>query len=409
MELEGRTVLLGVSGSIAAYKAVELASRLRKAGASVHVVMTQNATRFVSPLTFETISRNPVHVDPFAPAQWEPEHTALADRADLFVVAPATANILAKFAHGIADDLLSTLYLAARCPILVAPAMNVYMYRNPAVQENLERLRARGVKIAEPEEGMLACGYEGQGRLQEVERLVETIVQLARGLEAPRDWEGVSVLVTAGPTREPIDPVRFLSNRSSGKMGYAIAEEAALRGAQVVLVSGPTQLPSPPNVRRIQVESAEEMARAVEQTAGSAQVIFLAAAVADFTPVEVSPHKLKKGTAETWTLTLRKTPDIAASLGQRKGDRVLIGFAAETDDPIANARRKLTEKRLDLIVLNRVNEPGAGFEVDTNRVTLIFPDGTVEEWPLLDKREVARRLLSIVRDRLLVSSSPVAG
>jgi len=401
MPLRGKNVLLGVTGGIAAYKAVDLASRMRAAGADVRVVMTQNATKFVAPLTFATISRHPVGLDTFDESRWEPEHTALADESDLFVVAPATANILAKFAHGIADDLLTTLYLAIRCPTLVAPAMNAFMYEHPAVQHNLRLLRERGVVISGPDYGMLACGYEGFGRLKAVDALFADVERLAatstyvRGVASPkRDYTGLHVVITAGPTREPLDPVRFLSNRSSGRMGYALAERAARRGARVTLISGPTHLEPPGGVERVEVVRAREMHEATLRLAEDADIVILSAAVADYEPETVAPQKIKKQD-ETMTLTLRKTPDIARSLGERKGNRILVGFAAETEDGIENARRKLAEKNLDLIVLNDVTQEGAGFETTTNIVTLLRPNGEVKALPRLPKTEVAEVILDV--------------
>lgn len=392
MSLAGKRVLLGVSGSIAVYKAVELVSRMRNAGADVHVVMTRHATEFVAPLTFATISRHPVHLDMFDTTRWEPEHTALADESDLFVVAPATANVLAKFARGIADDLLSTLYLAIRCPTLIAPAMNVFMYEHPAVQENISILKARGVVFSGPDYGMLACGYEGPGRLRDVDALFADVERLAARASPRRDYEGLRVVVTAGPTREPLDPVRFLSNRSSGQMGYALAEAAARRGARVTLISGPTALTAPWGVERIAVLRAREMYEVTLRAAQDADIVLLAAAVADYEPETFSPQKIKKH-GETFSLTLRKTPDIARSLGEQKGDRILVGFAAETENPLENARRKMAEKHLDLVVLNDVTQEGAGFETTTNIVTLLRPDGETTRLPLLLKTEVAEHIL----------------
>ena len=401
MPLQGKNILLGVTGSIAAYKAIDLASMLRKEDADVHVVMTESACRFAAPGAFETITRNPVHIDPFDSARWEPEHTRLADNADLAAVAPATANAIAKFAHGIADDLLSTLLTAARCPVLIAPAMNVHMYNSPATQANLRALTALGVAVAEPETGPLACGYDGQGRLQPPERLLEAIRKLPetstyrlrdRGETGmKRDMEGLQALVTAGPTREPIDPARFLSNRSTGKMGYALAEAAQARGAAVALVSGPTHLPTPLGVERIDVNTAREMRRAVLSRIDDADIAVFAAAVADYEPAEYSAEKLKK-TDGGMTIRLQKTDDIARLAGQRPGKRFLIGFAAETENRIENAERKLRGKNLDMIVLNDIGADGAGFEADTNIVTLIHRNGKRTDAPILPKIAVAHRI-----------------
>lgn len=409
--VNGKNIVLGVTGSIAAYKAADIAGGLRKAGADVHIVMTDAATRFVTPTTLATISRNRVHRHQFDDSRWEPGHTALADAADLFVIAPATANIIARMAHGIADDLLSTLLVAARCPTLVAPAMNVHMYESVVVQENLRELRDRGVSIADPEYGMLACGYEGQGRLRSVDILLTDIERLAEAStyrpDAPsavRDLEGVRVVVTAGPTREALDPVRFISNHSTGKMGYAIAAEAAARGADVTLVTGPTALDTPGGVARVDVDSAREMRDATVHAFDGADVAILSAAVADYEPAEVADHKIKKDDGPL-TLTLQRTPDIAAELGGVKGDRLLVAFAAETQDAIANAREKLRRKNADLIVVNDITQPGAGFGTDTNLVTILGDDGESEELPLLSKRDVAARLLDAVQRR----RSPVEG
>jgi phosphopantothenoylcysteine decarboxylase / phosphopantothenate---cysteine ligase len=403
--VNGKNIVLGVTGSIAAYKAADIAGGLRKAGADVHIVMTDAATRFVTPTTLATISRNPVHRDQFDDSRWEPGHTALADAADLFVIAPATANVIAKMAHGIADDLLSTLLVAARCPTLIAPAMNVHMYESAVVQENLGKLRDRGVAIADPEYGMLACGYEGQGRLRSVDILLADIERLAEASSysphtAPtvRDLDGLRVVVTAGPTREALDPVRFISNHSTGKMGYAIAAEAAARGADVTLVTGPTALDAPGGVTRVDVNSAREMHAATARAFDGADVAILSAAVADYEADEVAEQKIKKGDGPL-TLTLRRTTDIAAELGRVKGDRLLVAFAAETQDAIANAREKLRRKNADLIVVNDITQPGAGFGTDTNLVTILGDDGASEELPLLSKRDVAARILDAVQRR----------
>jgi phosphopantothenoylcysteine decarboxylase / phosphopantothenate---cysteine ligase len=402
MAVTGKNIVLGVTGSIAAYKAADIAGGLRKAGADVHVVLTDSATRFVTPTTLATISRNPVHQDQFDDARWEPGHTALADEADLFVIAPATANIIAKMAHGIADDLLSTLLVAARCPTLLAPAMNVHMYESAVVQENLRKLRDRGVAIADPEYGMLACGYEGQGRLRSVDVLLADVTAMATastyspgGVHADGDMVGLRVVVTAGPTREALDPVRFISNRSTGKMGYAVAAEAASRGATVTLVSGPTNLEPPVGVERVDVQSARDMRAATVQAFEGADIAVLTAAVADYEAAEIADRKIKKSEGPV-TLALRRTPDIAAELGERKGARFIVAFAAETDDALANARDKLRRKNADLIVVNDITQPGAGFAVDTNLVTILADDGSAEELPLLSKREVAVRILDTV-------------
>src|SRR5712691_2190836 len=380
------TVVLGVTGCIGAYKACEVLRELQKRDVDVQVVMTEAATRFVSPLTFEALSRHAVFTDQFALGeQSDIRHISLADAADLLLVAPATANSLAKFARGIADDALSTLYTATTAPVVVAPAMNVNMFDHPAVTENLEILRSRGVRIVEPGAGYLACGWLGKGRLAEVPEIVEAaLVALARR----RDLAGETVLVTAGPTVEDIDPVRFLSNRSSGRMGYRVAEAARDRGARVILVSGPTALSAPSGIERVAVRSAEEMARAVGDRVGETGVVVMAAAVADYRSASVSPTKVKK-TAGPATLELVRTSDILRSLGQAKGERTLVGFAAETDHVIENARKKLREKNLDLIVANDVSREGAGFGTETNAAVLLDRDGGEVKVPLGSKRALA--------------------
>ena len=387
-------VVLGVTGCIGAYKACEVLRELQRRDVDVRVVMTAAATRFVTPMTFEALSRHPVFHDQWAlGASGEIPHISLADEADLLLVAPATANIVGKFARGIADDALSTLYLATRAPVVIAPAMNVNMFEHPAVQENLATLRARGTSVVEPGEGYLACGWLGKGRLAEVGEIVEAALSVLR---RRRDLEGETVLVTAGPTVEDIDPVRFVSNRSSGKMGYRLAEAARDRGARVILVSGPTSLAAPHGVEVVGVRSAEEMQRAVADRVFSATVVIAAAAVSDYRPAETSASKVKK-TDGGATLALVRTPDILKGLGEAKGGRVLVGFAAETEDLVANARKKLEAKNLDLIVANDVTAPGTGFGGDTNAVALVRRDGSRVDVPLASKREVAERILDEVR------------
>ena len=391
--LSGKTVVLGVTGGIAAYKACELTSRLRKAGAQVYVVMTKNACEFVAPLTFETLSNHPVVTDTFArPEKWEVEHVALAKRADVFVIAPATANIMAKLAVGLADDMLSTTALTTRAPLLIAPAMNTGMWENAATRQNVETLRARGARLIGPEGGFLACGDQGAGRMSEPETIFDAI---AETLARTEDMRGLRVLVTAGPTQEKIDPVRYLTNRSSGKMGYAVAQAAAERGARVTLVSGPVRLAAPAGVEMVPVVSTQDLYNEMTRRCGEADVIVQAAAPADFTPVSAAEHKLKKQGGDM-TLALRETPDVAAAVGRLKREgQTLVGFAAETDNVLENAGGKLLKKRLDMIVANDVTAPGAGFDVDTNVVTFITRDAR-ETLPLMSKREVAQRLLSRV-------------
>lgn len=392
--LNGKTVVLGVTGGIAAYKAVELLRLLTKAGADVHAIMTRSAQEFVTPLTFQTLSHNPVHTELFnLIAEREIGHISLADRADLFVIAPATANVVGKLACGIADDMLTTTVMATKAPVLLTPAMNVNMYRNPIYRENEERLRRHGYLFVDAVKGELACGWEGEGKMQAPEVIFEEAVKAL----TPADLGGERFLITAGPTREEIDPVRFVSNHSSGKMGYAIARAAWRRGAKVVLVSGPTALPSPWGVERVSVESAGEMHEAVMARVRESSVVIKAAAVADYRPVARAGEKIKKQGA-SMTLEMVKTPDILAELGRLKGSRILVGFAAETTELLANARKKLEGKNLDLLVANDVTEPGAGFSVDTNVVRLLHRDGRIEEPGLLSKEAVANLILDRVAE-----------
>jgi phosphopantothenoylcysteine decarboxylase / phosphopantothenate---cysteine ligase len=381
------TIVLGVTGCIGAYKACEVLRELQRRGVDVHVVMTEHATRFVGAMTFEALSRHPVFVDQFAlGAEGDIRHISLADSADLLLVAPATANTLGKFARGIADDALSTLFLATTAPVIVAPAMNVNMFRHPAVVENMQALRARGVGVIEPGTGYLACGWLGEGRLAEVPEIVEAAMA---ALQRRRSLEGESILVTAGPTVEDIDPVRFISNRSSGRMGYRLAEVARDRGAKVVLVAGPTALAAPRGVEVVPVRSAEEMANAVIDRAGAAGIVAMAAAVSDYRSAEQAPSKIKKK-AGGQTLPLVRTPDILKALGEMKGKRFLIGFAAETEGLRENARKKRADKKVDLIVANDVSN-GAGFASEKNAAVLIDAGGETE-LPLMSKRELAERI-----------------
>jgi phosphopantothenoylcysteine decarboxylase/phosphopantothenate--cysteine ligase len=392
--LKGKKIVLGVTGGIAAYKSAELVRELVRSGAEVFVVMTRSAQAFITPLTFQTLSGNKVTTELFSLIEEsEIGHISLADRADLLVIAPATANTIGKIAGGIADEMLTTIVMATKAPVLLAPAMNVHMWENPICQENIQKLRVRGIHFIDPEAGELACGYEGKGRLAEIPAIVEEI----RSILSPKDLAGETLLVTAGPTEEPIDPVRFLSNRSSGKMGFALARAARLRGAQVILVSGPSVLPAPFGIKFIPVRTAVEMREAVLENLAQASVLAMAAAVSDYRPRGTSPEKIKKSGAE-WTLPLELNPDILCEAGQRKGKRLLIGFAAETENLLANARKKLKEKNLDLIVANDVSLPGAGFAVDTNIAKLIDPSGKVEELPLMSKEDLADRVL----DRVLL-------
>ncbi len=395
-------ITLGVTGGVAAYKAAELVRRLQQDGFTLQVVMTRGAREFVTPLTFAALSGQKVITDLFGESGGEAnlesaiEHIAVAQRTDLLLVAPATADILAKFARGIADDFLTTLYLASTAPVVLAPAMNVNMWNHAATQENVEMLRARGVKIVDPDEGYLACGMTGAGRLAGQEAIVAAVHE---ALHAVRDLAGERILVTAGPTCEDLDPVRYLTNRSSGKMGYAVAKAAARRGANVILVSGPTSLETPAGVERISVRSAEEMQRAVQEKVASCSIAIFAAAVADYRPAQTSGQKIKRN-KESLTISLEPTPDILAGVARNKGERFIVGFAAETDHVAENARKKLAAKNADLIVANDVTTEAAGFDHDNNVVTLFARDGRDLSLPRMSKNEVAQRVLDeIVRLR----------
>ena len=390
-EMKKPCVVLGVTGGIAVYKACELLRLLQKRGIDVFVVMTQNACRFVAPLTFETLSGHPVAVDTFdRPQTWEVEHIALAKRADLFLIAPATANIMGKMACGIADDMLSTTVMATRAPVLVAPAMNTGMWENAAVQQNVKTLRARGVEIVAPVSGHLACGDSGAGKLEDVAVIAERACEL---LFAKKDMEGLRVMVTAGPSREALDPVRYISNRSSGKMGYAIAQAAQKRGAEVTLLSGPVAIEAPQGVKLVPFTTTQELFDRASELAQEQDLLIQAAAPADYRAKEIAPQKIKKQGGEPMTFTLVENPDVAATLGKAKrSGQVFVGFAAETNDVLAHARDKLARKNLDMIVANDVTRPGAGFDVDTNIVTLITKDGQ-EALPMMSKAEVAQRIL----------------
>ena len=391
MKLKGKTVVLGITGGIAAYKACELASRLRKAGAETYVIMTKNACEFVAPLTFETLTNHPVVTDTFArPETWEVEHVALAKKADVFVIAPATANIMAKMACGIADDMLSTTVLATKAPVLIAPAMNTGMWENAATRQNAETLKKRGVHFVGPDGGYLACGDTGAGRMSEPEAIFDAICSL---LCPVQDMTGLNVLVTAGPTRESLDPVRYITNHSSGKMGYAIAEAAQKRGANVTLLSGPVQLTAPVGVEVVDVLSTQDLYDSMMERCDRQHIIIQAAAPADFTPVTFAEEKIKKVNDGLMTIELKETPDVAKAVGERKQKgQVLVGFAAETEKLTEHAKKKLSKKNLDMIVANDVTMPGAGFNVDTNIVTFITGEG-MEEMPQLSKADVAEKLL----------------
>lgn len=395
--LQGRHILLGITGSIAAYKAAVLCRLLKTAGAEVRVVMTPLAKQFITPLTMATLAKNPILVEFFDPENgaWN-SHVSLGEWADCYLIAPATANTLAKMATGVADNLLLTTYLSARCPVVVAPAMDLDMFAHPATQANLATLRSRGVRVVEPEAGELASGLTGKGRLAEPEHIVEAVTRLLA--PTAKSLKGRHFLVTAGATIEAIDPVRFISNHSSGKMGYAIAGELAARGARVTLVSGRTALACPEGVERVDVLSAEEMYRAATEAFAACDGAVMCAAVADYTPEQVSATKLRKGDGEL-VIRLRRTHDIAAELGARKEGRLLVGFALETDDEEAHAEQKLARKHFDFIVLNSLRDAGAGFRGDTNKVTFIDRTGR-EPLPLLTKREVAGRIVDRIEKLL---------
>ena len=399
--LVGKQIVLGVTGSIAAYKAIALLRTLLREGATVQVVMTQSATKFVTPLTFEVLSGHPVSTDVFE-AHQEMKHLSLSEQADAIVIAPATANCLAKSALGLGDDLLSTLLLTAQCPLIVAPAMDGGMWTHPSVTEHVAKLRARGTIVVDPEVGPLASGRIGQGRLAEEATILEAI---QAALAPRRDWQGHRILVSAGPTQEAIDPVRFISNRSSGKMGYAIAEAAQARGAQVVLVTGPTALQQPKGIEVVSVATAEEMMKALSSRLAWSTTVIMAAAVADFRPTNPAVQKLKKQGRTGQTLELERTTDILASLSAQRTTQLMVGFAAETSDLIAHAKRKLTEKGLDLIVANDVTTVGGGFGSDQNAATLIDRQGVLTELPLMPKRALADAILNRAQELLRVRQS----
>ncbi len=382
-------ILLCVTGSIAAYKAAMLCRLFKMAGDDVRVIMTPLAKQFITPLTMATLSKNPILVEFFNPenGEWN-SHVSLGEWADVMLIAPATANTMAKMATGVADNLLLTTYLSARCPVVIAPAMDLDMYAHAATQINIETLRQRGVMVVEPESGELASGLVGKGRMAEPQEIYDFVSQ--RVLKKKRTLEGKCFVVTAGATKEAIDPVRFISNHSTGKMGYAIAESLASRGARVVLVSGETNLLTPDSVERVNVTSADDMYRETKKYFEGADGAVMCAAVADYTPVEVSDRKIKKSD-DDMSISLKKTVDIAAALGSEKGSRLLVGFALETDNEASNATSKLERKNLDFIVLNSLRDAGAGFGVDTNKVTFLTREGS-ESLPLMSKRDVAERI-----------------
>ena len=391
-------IILGVTGGIACYKAVELVRLLVKADFKVRVIMTRGAMEFVTPLTFQTLSGHPVATETFDLTQEsEIGHINLADNADLFVIAPATANVIGKIASGIADDLLTTVLMATQAPVLISPAMNIHMYENPILQENLRKLRRIGYHIMEPADGYLACGYEGKGRLPDPEKILEEIERLLK----KKDLSGEKLLITAGPNREPLDPVRYISNRSSGKMGYALARAAVRRGAEVALVSGPTALEPPVGVRLIAVTTAADMHEAILKEYGQCTAVIMAAAVSDYHAASVAEKKIKRGKGPI-ELRLEPNPDILKELGQNKDGKWLIGFAAETEDLTANAQTKLREKNLDIVIANNVAETGSGFDGDTNIATIVDRTGVIRALPMMSKDELADRIY----DHFLALKSP---
>lgn len=394
--LKGKTVLLGITGGIAAYKMANVASALRKAGADVHCILTKNATNFITPLTFETLTNNRCIVDTFdRNFQYDVAHVSLAKAADVILIAPATANVIAKLAHGLADDMLTTTVLAARCPKLAAPAMNTAMLENPATQNNLQVLRRYGFDIIQPAVGMLACRDVGSGKLPEPESLVEEIYRV---IARQKDMSGLHVTVTAGPTQEALDPVRYLTNHSTGKMGYAIAREAMLRGAEVTLISGPVTLQVPIGVKLVPITTAQEMLQAVQAALPETDILVKAAAVADYRPAVTAEDKLKKEDREL-SIPLARTEDILAWVSGHRHDGLYVcGFSMETDHMLENSRAKLARKHLDMIVANNLKTPGAGFGVETNVVTLITPESTIE-LPLMPKSDVAEHLLTEILKR----------
>jgi len=388
-----KTVAVGVCGGIGAYKLADLVSRLTKEGYDVHVLMTEAATEFITPLTMRTLSGNPVLTDVFSEqSRWKVQHVGLATDMELMVIAPATANTIAKLAYGITDNILTAVALAAQAPVLVVPSMNTNMYEHPATQQNIARLKELGYRVMEPAEGELACGVKGKGRLPAIDDIYELGMAL---LQDKQDLKGINILITSGPTCEDIDPVRFISNRSTGKMGYAIAREAAARGAEVIIVSGPTSQPVPPGVTCYNARSARDMYAEVLKHYDDCQVVIGAAAVADYRPEECADHKIKKQNDDL-VICLTRNPDILGSLGENKGQHLLVGFAAETQDLLKNGAAKIKKKNLDLLIANDVTMAGAGFAADTNVVSIMHRNGEVESLPLLSKKEVATTILDQV-------------
>ena len=398
--LKDKTVVIGVSGGIAVYKTLDVVSRLRKLGVNVNVIMTKSATEFVTPLSFQSLSQNYVVCDMFEdPKTWDVEHISLAKRADVFLIAPATANVIGKIANGIADDMLTTTVMATKAKVLIAPAMNTNMYENPILQRNINTLKELGYNFVEPESGRLACGDTGKGKLASPETIVDEVVKL---LSKGQDLKGKSIIVTAGPTVESIDPMRYITNRSTGKMGYSIAKEAIERGADVTLITGPTNLTPPQNLKKlVKIESAKDMYEAVLANLDENDVVIKSAAVADYKPKNYSNKKIKKSDDDL-VIELDRNKDIAQEIGKIKNNKILVGFAAETNDLIENASLKIKKKNLDFIVANDLTKEGAGFGVDTNIVKIIYKEGNITEYPKMKKEEVANIILDKIKELLSV-------
>ena len=398
--LKDKTVVIGVSGGIAVYKTLDVVSRLRKLGVNVNVIMTKSATEFVTPLSFQSLSQNYVVCDMFEdPKTWDVEHISLAKRADVFLIAPATANVIGKIANGIADDMLTTTVMATKAKVLIAPAMNTNMYENPILQRNINTLKELGYNFVEPESGRLACGDTGKGKLASPETIVDEVVKL---LSKGQDLKGKSIIVTAGPTVESIDPMRYITNRSTGKMGYSIAKEAIERGADVTLITGPTNLTPPQNLKKlVKIESAKDMYEAVLENLDENDVVIKSAAVADYKPKNYSNKKIKKSDDDL-VIELDRNKDIAQEIGKIKNNQILVGFAAETNDLIENASLKIKKKNLDFIVANDLTKEGAGFGVDTNIVKIIDKEGNITEYPKMKKEEVANIILDKIKELLSV-------
>ena len=398
--LKDKTVVIGVSGGIAVYKTLDVVSRLRKLGVNVNVIMTKSATEFVTPLSFQSLSQNYVVCDMFEdPKTWDVEHISLAKRADVFLIAPATANVIGKIANGIADDMLTTTVMATKAKVLIAPAMNTNMYENPILQRNINTLKELGYNFVEPESGRLACGDTGKGKLASPETIVDEVVKL---LSKDQDLKGKSIIVTAGPTVESIDPMRYITNRSTGKMGYSIAKEAIERGADVTLITGPTNLTPPQNLKKlVKIESAKDMYEAVLENLDENDVVIKSAAVADYKPKNYSNKKIKKSDDDL-VIELDRNKDIAQEIGKIKNNKILVGFAAETNDLIENASLKIKKKNLDFIVANDLTKEGAGFGVDTNIVKIIDKEGNITEYPKMNKEEVANIILDKIKELLSV-------